>query len=456
MEMPEEKKKMADLNDNLSMMEKGFTDKEMELIRLNSKLKFYNAVGGSHRVEGGGGGVRGCTHKQRLGSLDVFRGLTVTLMILVDDAGGILPAVNHSPWNGITLADFVMPLFLFIVGVSLGLACKKLPCKLVATRKGVLRALKLLALGLFLQGGYFHGLGDLTYGVDIKQLRWMGTLQRIAIAYLLAVLCEIWLKGDDEVITRLTLVRKYRFQWALIFLLTTVYAALLYGLYVPDWAYHIFSDNPSHAPVTFSVKCGVRGDTGPACNAAAMIDRKILGIQHMYKKPTYARTKQCSINSPNYGPLPPNAPSWCQAPFEPEGLLSTVMAVVTCFIGLHYGHIAVHFKDHRERVLQWSIPAFCLVALGLVLDLSGIHANKSLYTLSYTCITTGVAGILFAGIYVLVDMYGYRRPTIALEWIGRHALMIYILGACNMLPLVLHGFYWKKPQNNILRLIGIK
>ena len=46
------------------------------------------------------------------------------LMILVDDVGGLLPAINHSPWNGLTLADYVMPFFLFIVGVSLGLTYK--------------------------------------------------------------------------------------------------------------------------------------------------------------------------------------------------------------------------------------------------------------------------------------------------------------------------------------------
>lgn len=45
-------------------------------------------------------------------------------MILVDDAGGFFPAINHSPWNGATLADFVMPFFLFIVGVALTLAYK--------------------------------------------------------------------------------------------------------------------------------------------------------------------------------------------------------------------------------------------------------------------------------------------------------------------------------------------
>lgn len=45
-------------------------------------------------------------------------------MILVDDAGGVYPRIDHSPWNGCTLADFVMPFFLFIVGVAIALALK--------------------------------------------------------------------------------------------------------------------------------------------------------------------------------------------------------------------------------------------------------------------------------------------------------------------------------------------
>lgn len=45
-------------------------------------------------------------------------------MILVDDAGGAFPSINHSPWFGVTLADFVMPFFLFGVGVSIGLVFK--------------------------------------------------------------------------------------------------------------------------------------------------------------------------------------------------------------------------------------------------------------------------------------------------------------------------------------------
>nr|ABK25182.1 unknown [Picea sitchensis] len=62
--------------------------------------------------------------KTRVATLDVFRGLTIAVMILVDDAGGKWPQINHSPWNGCTLADFVMPFFLFIVGVAVALTFK--------------------------------------------------------------------------------------------------------------------------------------------------------------------------------------------------------------------------------------------------------------------------------------------------------------------------------------------
>ncbi|CAL0308254.1 unnamed protein product [Lupinus luteus] len=394
------------------------------------------------------------TQTHRLLSLDVFRGLTVALMILVDEAGGLLPALNHSPWNGLTLADFVMPFFLFIVGVSLALAYKKLSSRVIASKKAILRALKLLALGLFLQGGYFHRLGDLTFGVDLKQLRWMGILQRISVAYLLTASCEIWLKADDTVKSASSLVRKYRYQWYVALVLSGLYLCLLYGLYVPDWEYQVPTE-PSLAPMTFSVKCGVRGDTEPACNAVGMIDRTILGIQHLHRSPVYARMPECSINSPDYGPLPPDAPAWCQAAFDPEGLLSSVMAIVTCLVGLHYGHIIVHFKDHRVRMLYWMIPASSLVVCGLTLDFFGMHINKVLYSFSYMCVSVGAAGILFVGTYLMVDVCGYSRLTMILQWMGKHALMIYILVGCNVFPVLIQGFYWGRPQNNLLKLIGV-
>ncbi|XP_044974126.1 uncharacterized protein LOC123442086 [Hordeum vulgare subsp. vulgare] len=242
-------------------------------------------------------------------------------MIIVDNAGSFLPAMNHSPWEGVTIADFVMPFFIFIVGVALALAYKRVPDKLDATRKATLRALKLFCVGLVLQGGFFHGVRSLTFGVDIAQIHLMGILQRIAIAYLVTTLCQIWLKGEDDVDSGLDLIKRYRYQLFAGLLITITYMALLYGTYVPNWEYRI--SGPGSTEKTFNVKCSVRGDSGRGCNAVGMIDRKILGIQHLYGGPIYARSQEWNIDSPQNGPLPPDAPSWCQAPFDPEGLLSS-------------------------------------------------------------------------------------------------------------------------------------
>ncbi|PIA42570.1 hypothetical protein AQUCO_02000190v1 [Aquilegia coerulea] len=446
-------KVMEDLMDKkMEEMEEGYSDKGIiGHQNIQQTTDDLNLNAGREEVPS--------SEKRRLASLDVFRGLTVALMVIVDDVGGIVPAINHSPWDGVTLADFVMPLFLFIVGLSLALAYKRVPCRIAATKTAVLRAIKLFVLGLVLQGGYFHGINQLTFGVDIQHIRLMGTLQRIAIAYLVSALCEIWIKGNDNVVkSELSLFKRYKFQLGIAVLLTVVHTSLLYGLHVPSWEYQIQSGNTSSAAAgktIIRVNCGVRGDTGPACNAVGMIDHMILGTQHMYARPIYSRTKQCSIKSPNYGPLPTDAPSWCQAPFEPEGLLSSIMAIVSCILGLHYGHVIVHIKDHKKRIMQWTIPALVLLVMGFIMHFSGIHFNKALYSSSYTCLTAGAAGILFTGIYVLVDVYGYKRLTFVLEWMGKHSLMIYILAACNLLPMFLQGFYWKKPENNILRLIGI-
>jgi len=117
----------------------------------------------------------------------------------------------------------------------------------------------------------------------------MGILQRIAIAYLLAAICEIWLKRDDDVDSGLDLLSRYRYQLFVVLVLSFTYTVLLYGIYVPDWEYQI--SGPGSREKSFSVKCGVRGDTGPPCNAVGMFDRTILGIDHLYRRPVYARTK---------------------------------------------------------------------------------------------------------------------------------------------------------------------
>ncbi|XP_010935137.1 uncharacterized protein [Elaeis guineensis] len=376
-------------------------------------------------------------------------------MILVDYAGSIFPFIAHSAWNGVRLADFVMPFFLFIAGVSLALVYKKISDKLQATHKVMLRAVKLFMLGVLLQGGYFHGINSLTYGIDIEKIRWLGILQRIAIGYIIAALCEIWLSSVTVKDVGSGIFKNYYLHWVVVFLLSGIYLGLVHGLYVPDWQFTVpqMSSNSSQndSYVIKTVECEVRDDLGPACNSAGMIDRYVLGIDHLYKKPVYRNLKEC--RTAGDAQVLDTSPSWCQAPFDPEGILGSLMAAVTCIMGLHFGHILLHFEDHKGRLANWLIFSLSTFALGLFLAFIGIPLNKSLYTISYTLLTTASAGLTFCALYLLVDVYGYRRLTFVFQWMGRHSLSIFVLLACDLAIIALQGFYWRNPKNNIVHLV---
>ncbi|XP_057800143.1 uncharacterized protein LOC131015730 isoform X2 [Salvia miltiorrhiza] len=419
--------------------------------------------------------------KQRLVSLDVFRGLTVALMILVDDAGGAFPSINHAPWFGLTLADFVMPFFLFGVGVSVSLVFKKVENRLEATKRVMSRSIKLFLLGMILQGGYFHGRGDLTYGIDVEKIRVMGVLQRIAIGYLLTSVLEIWLVNNTAVNSTITFMKRYSFQIVAGILVGVLYMVLLYGLYVPDWNFNASSLSMTQQTLlganSQTVYCGIRGSLGPPCNAVGFIDRVIVGENHLYQRPVYRRTKECSVNSPDYGPPPPNSPAWCLAPFDPEGILSSLMAAITCLVGLHYGHILVHCKviciffflahvdgvplfvifwcpifflqDQKQRIIIWFISSLPLLILGYLLNVTGIPLSKPLYTLSYMFVTAGASGVVLTVIYFIVDTRCIRKPTLLFQWMGMNALIVYALAACDIFPAAVQGFYWRSPENNL-------
>ncbi|CAJ1972966.1 unnamed protein product [Sphenostylis stenocarpa] len=389
----------------------------------------------------------------RIASLDVFRGLSVFLMILVDYGGSIFPIIAHAPWNGIHLADCVMPFFLFIAGISLALLYKRRPQRTQATCKALARAIKLFLLGIVLQGGYFHGITSLTFGVDIERIRWLGILQRISIGYIVAALCEIWLPPPRW--KEKNLFRSYYWHWFVAVILLALYSGLLYGLYVPDWQFDVSASTSSLPPVggsdIYTVNCSVRGDLGPACNSAGMIDRYILGLGHLYRKPVYRNLKECKMSAK--GQFSDSLPSWCHAPFDPEGILSSITAAVSCILGLQYGHVLAHLQDHKERLYNWMCFSLSFLALGLILALIGIPLNKSLYTVSYMLLTSAGSGLTFIALYYLVDVHGHRRLTAVLEWMGKHSLSIFVVVSSNLAVIAIQGFYWNKPENNLINWI---
>ncbi|CAK9323151.1 unnamed protein product [Citrullus colocynthis] len=393
---------------------------------------------------------------KRVATLDAFRGLTIVLMILVDDAGGTYSRIDHSPWNGCTLADFVMPFFLFIVGVAIALAFKRIPSMKHGVKKIIVRTIKLVFWGLILQGGYSHAPDDLQYGVDMKHIRWCGILQRIALVYFVVAMIEAFTTvGRPRIIldhSHISIFTAYRWQWIGGFAALVIYIITTYALYVPDWSFSVLdNDQQQHH---YTVVCGVRGHLGPACNAVGYVDRQVWGINHLYSYPVWTRHKDCTFSSPNEGPLRDDAPSWCLAPFEPEGLLSSVSAILSGTIGIHYGHVLIHFKAHSQRLKQWVAMGFGCFIIGIILHFTNaIPINKQLYSLSYVCFTAGAAGIVFSGFYILIDIWGFRKPFLFLEWIGMNAMLVFVMAAQGIFAAFINGWYYKDPENSLVHWI---
>jgi heparan-alpha-glucosaminide N-acetyltransferase len=115
-------------------------------------------------------------------------------MIFVDDAGGYLQGhVDHSPWDDITFADFVMPFFLFMVGTSMSMSFRRYKSGLL--KKVLMRTVKLFLLGLATQGVvYGAGFPNIGFvGFNFQNIRIPGILQRIAWAYLCVSLMAMYL-----------------------------------------------------------------------------------------------------------------------------------------------------------------------------------------------------------------------------------------------------------------------
>jgi len=284
--------------------------------------------------------------QNRLLSLDVFRGITIAGMVLVNNPGtwsAIYPPLEHAEWNGATPTDFIFPFFLFIVGVSITLALgKRVETGGGADRELHLKILKravvIFLLGLFLAAFPFYNFTREQW-LDVSNLRIMGVLQRIAVCYLCAALIFVHTNWKQQAII----------------------AAVLLLIY---WALMTLINAPDCDAATFNDK---------ACNLAAYIDRAILTENHIWK--------QSKV-------------------FDPEGLLSTVPSVVTTLAGVLTGHWLRRKKDGNETAAGMFFFGVCLTALGWIWNF-WFPINKALWTSSY--VVYGRFGIMFSRILLLAD-----------------------------------------------------
>ena len=357
----------------------------------------------------------------RLASLDIVRGLTMAVMVLVDEIGDAYPSVNHSPWNNVTFADFVMPWFLFMVGTSMAFSLRRYQrdraSRLAGTRAAAVRALKLYWLGVLLQGGGW--IGSFSYGYNILTLRWCGILNRIAFAYLVVALAEVWLPntrasaccttgstadgapaplegGSGVCIPHCRLYGRYGYHWLLAVAFLLLHLVVTFATFVPSWqseyGWNHTLGEPARLAEPFTIPCDVRGSVAtPECSAAGFYDRALFGQAHLgvWMSKRLPQCSSCSPGSPSktYRPdchyivpqaqPPPNASTptqafypWCFAQiYDPEGALATVPTVMSTYLGLHFGRAtkAPGIAGNHLAVLgHWAVAAAVLVVLGLV------------------------------------------------------------------------------------------
>jgi len=301
----------------------------------------------------------------RLLALDLFRGITIAGMILVNNAGDERAAywpLRHAQWNGWTPTDLIFPFFLFIVGVAMAFS---FPARLArgVRRRELLghvlwRGAALFAIGLFLNGFPNH------YQLD--QWRVYGVLQRIAICYVLVAVLEL---GTG-----------WRAQLA-------VAAAALAGY----WLLMRFVPVPGFGIPVHDVPL-----LDPDRNLAAWLDRKLLA-GHLY-----------------------------EVTRDPEGVLSTIPAVATCLLGLVTGKWLRSPRSPESKVLGLVFSGLSLAILGKVADV-WFPINKKLWTSSYVLFTAGLALICLAILYWVVDVRGRRGPwTKPVLVFGKNAIAAYV------------------------------
>lgn len=298
-------------------------------------------------------------------SLDVLRGLTVALMIVVNTPGN--EAVSYAPllhalWHGFTPTDLVFPTFLFAVGNALSFALPRyaaLGHGAVLAKVGRRSALIFL-LGFLLYWFPFFtsdGAGGLTLA-PLAATRIPGVLQRIALCFgLAALILHFW-----------------RARGALLFC-----AVSLLGYW---WALASF------------------GDYTLAGNAGLKLDLWLLGERHLYHGEGIA--------------------------FDPEGLLGTLPATVNVIAGYFAGRLILQRGQGYDTLRRLAAAGLLCIALALCWN-TVFPINKKLWTSSYVLLGVGLDLLIIALLIYLIEVRGLRRGCYFFEVFGKNTLFIYLL-----------------------------
>jgi predicted acyltransferase len=309
------------------------------------------------------------TTPQRFVALDIFRGMTVCFMIIVNTPGNgatTYAPLAHAHWHGFTPTDLVFPSFMFAVGNAMSFAMKKwdgLP-ETTVLWKISRRALIIFLLGYlmywfpFVHWNAQHHLE----GNPIGNTRIMGVLQRIALGYFFAALMVRYLKLRTVI--------------ALSVLFLAVYWIILLQFGDPNDPYNMLG------------------------NAGTRLDKWLFGEAHLYHGEGVA--------------------------FDPEGLLSTLPAIVNVTFGYAAGAWLRKKGKSYEGIAKLALAGGVLLLIALAWN-SFFPVNKKLWTGSFVLLTVGIDCILLSALVYVTEFLGQKKWGYFFEVFGRNPLFIYLL-----------------------------
>lgn len=305
----------------------------------------------------------------RLLSLDVFRGVTIAGMLLVNDPGSwgaIYPPLEHATWNGWTPTDVIFPFFLFIVGVTTHLSLGARRARGATDRDIVLQILRrgaiIVLLGWLMAGFPYYPLTRLT------EIRIGGVLPRIGVCYIAGALLTMKTTLKQQVV---------------------ILAVLLYGYWFLQ----------TLVPVPGQHEIGALLLNRPDATLSAWLDRTVLGLPHLWV----------------------GSKSW-----DPEGILSTFPAIGTVILGVFAGRWLTRTDvPMAERLNGMFVVGSIGMMVGLMWGWS-FPINKSLWTSSYVIFTGGMAAVALAACVWIVDVKEIRWWTRPFVIYGTNAILAYV------------------------------
>lgn len=305
---------------------------------------------------------------ERFLSLDVFRGLTIILMILVNTPGTgarVYGYLIHAQWFGFTLADLVFPSFLFAVGNAMSFSMKKMKSKSTAEvwTKIIKRTVIIFLLGYLMYWFPFFKIGDEGSFLwkPMAETRIMGVLQRIALCYFFASVIVLYLSERASIIISVVILLAY---WGILY---------------------VFGEPGSWLEM--------------ATNAASRFDLSILGLGHIYKKDAI--------------------------PFDPEGILSTLPAIVNVL----WGYLAGVFIQKKGKTFEGLalllMAGFLMTSLALWWDLI-FPISKKLWTSPFVLYTVGLDLSIMAVLIYWIELKKIRFGVQFCDVFGKNPLFIYL------------------------------